>query len=441
MRSESIIPLLLVSLGFASSCLSQLPDVDDRRLGVDCLKLISGERVYGFSLSEFSLSEFSPSEISLREQSRSRSTDASLRFAVERQWLEKTHPDLFERATDQEAAKYEKVRVELLERIDDWLAERSEAVDQALRQFLQVERSRLAAADPSPAQRSLFMVLMVPRAQVRELTLAKPQLRHIAGIAYHHDIENIVRTPATLLLKRMQELGIDPSAEAVDLSHKLPAMLGRSDRQWATRQALVEFQMRKPLEYQGTGATFLRRTENANAAQADIDSLVGQLMSSSSSDAISQLGAELGLPEFRNLRSENAHWWKKISQEAEAEGFRGVLVSRLKQNLLSPQVTVETSFLVRESEGNWFIALEFASTADANQQPADRTERIKDDPQIQSIVNALKALGLDASDRLEQALRHGAATEFAMNQATGQFFTLLSKHIKHLDHPEIVLAD
>lgn len=417
---------LSLSCAFALPSIAQLPDVDDRRLGVDCLKLIGGPRIYGFSLGEFSPGD---------------SSDASLRFAVQRSWLEATYPDMFNRAVEQEATERETTRQSLLERIDEWVAERQLDSDQELLRFLASERNRIASADGSPTTPALFLLLDVPRNQIRELTVAKPQLRHVAGIAYQHDFVNIVRTPATLLLKKMQEQGIDPSTETVDLSDHLPQWTHQTDRQWATRQALVEFRMRKPLEYQGTGTTLLRRSDQPDGAEADIGALIGQLLSSSSGDAISQLGAELGLPEFQDQRSDNQLWWKNIATEAEKDGFRGVLTTRLKQNLLSPQVTVETSFLVKESEGNWFIALEFVSRADANQQPAERIDRIREDPQIQSVVSALKALGLDASDRIEQALRHGAATEFAMNQATGQFFTLLSKHINHLDRPEIELAN
>lgn len=426
MGTKLTIAFLLLSCAFACPSIAQLPDVDDRRLGVDCLKLVGGARIYGFSLGE----------ISPRGTS-----DASLRFAVQRDWLETTHADLFREALEKEVADRESTKESLLRRIDDWIAERHTNTDKELLRFLHSERGRIAGMDVAATNTPVFMILEISQDQVRELTMAKPQFRHIAGIAYEHDMENIVRTPATLLLKKMQEQGIDPFAEAVDLTDKLPQLPQQTDRQWVARQALVEFQLRKPLEYQGTSSTLLRRNSDNNGAAPDIGSLISQLMSSSSSDAISQLGAELGLPEFQNQPSSGDQWWKRITDEAEKEGFRGVLVTRLKQNLLSPQVTVETSFLAKESEGNWFIALEFKSSADANQQPAERIDRIKDDPQIQSVINTLKTLGLDASDRLEQALRHGAATEFAMNQATGQFFTLLSKHINRLDRPDLVLAN
>ena len=79
----------------------------------------------------------------------------------------------------------------------------------------------------------------------------------------------------------------------------------------------------------------------------------------------------------------------------------------------------------------------FRGTANANNQSQERIDRIKEDPQVKQILGLTSQLGLGAGGQLDQALRQGAATEVAMQNASGDFYTFLSQHTRSLDGPPV----
>lgn len=393
-------------------CMGQLPKVADSRLGVDVVRLTTGQRLYGFVLAKEASGE--------------------LRFAVEREWLAATYPDYFQQQLVQETQAAESARDELTGRIREWREHRQD--DELLVGFLDAELDRIVRQPQELPDDKLFMVLTVAASSVREVTIQNAEPRKIAGLAYQHGIDKVVTTPASLLKKRLTAIDVNPVEEQVDLSSQVPQVQSQSTRQWAARKALVEFQMREKLEYQGTGTTMIRKGEST-----DVAALMGQLLAGGSLDPVAQLGAELGLPEFQQFKKKDNDWWRKPTREAEQDGFIGVLLTRLEQDLLSPNVTVETHFYAMESPGNWFPVFKLRSVSNANSQPAERVDRIKEDPQIKQLVDTLSGLGLPMGDRLDQALRHGAATHEALQKANGEFYLLLGNNTRTVDGPPIPL--
>ncbi len=418
-------PVLLTAtawLAFLPSMHAQLPQVDDARLGVDALRLISGIRLYGFVLQE--------------------NADRSLRFAVERKWLAATHAELYERQVAQEAADLKAAQEQLSLRLKQWIADRADDPESLLYRFLTSQLQRLdqpPTEDRNPRDRRAekprqFMVLHVERDDVREVKAARPDSRKIAGLAYQHGLQRVVETPATLLRKRLEEQQIDWADETVDLSEQVPHVQQDTPRQWAARRALIEYNMRESLDYQGTGRMLVRVGEGA----ANPAALMGQFLGGGM-DPISQLGAELGLPEFKRPAESQSDWWRSATQAAERDGFHGVLITRLKQSLLSPQVVVETWFFARSKPDDWFPVVRLRSQANANNQAQERIDRIREDPQIKSLLDTLSSLGLDAGGRLDQALRHGAATQQAMRDANSRFYEFLTPYLDSVQSPPIEL--
>ncbi|MEZ6136070.1 MAG: hypothetical protein R3C53_14310 [Pirellulaceae bacterium] len=384
------------------------PRVPDDRLGVDVVQCVDGSRLYGFVLD----------------------ANVGVTFAVERSWLESHLPDTAERLATEEAERTREQLAKRVARIERWLQERPEPGPMERWLKLELAKTRRQAQEgPTADSKPFFYLMKIAEAELRKVTIQPKERRHIAGIAYGHNLPNIVTTPTTQLARQLDELGVKPTEEQVDLVDRLPQSLEQTEQQWAAKRALVEFDMREALEYQGTGTTLIRKGD-----QADPAALIGQLLGAGGLDPISQLGAELGLPEFARP-NESKDWWKSVTSAAERDGFHGVLVTRLQQNLLSPEVVVECSFFAHQSPGKWFEVVTFRGTSNANQQAAERIARIKEDPQIQSVLSTFKALGLSADQRLDQALRQGAATEEAMEGARAQWNKFASRYTQSLGSP------
>ncbi len=243
----------------------------------------------------------------------------------------------------------------------------------------------------------------------------------------------MVTTPTSQLASRLDEIGVQPENEQVDLTDELPGLVRHSPRQWATRQALVEFALREPLEYQGTAQALVRTGQTVDAGALLGELLGGGLLGAG--DPISQLGAELGLPEFTQKKPAS-DWWKPVTQAAERDGFRGVLITRLTQSLLSPVVQVDMVFYAKQSTGEWFQVTSMHTESNANQQSAEQLAALRQDPQVQAALTLLDSLGLAANTQLDQALRHGAATQQGLANARAQWNLFLQRHTRSLsDRP------
>ncbi len=410
------LPVWWMAATVVAPALGQLPRVAPERLGVDRLELRSGQPLYGFALDA--------------------GPDGRLRFAVERSWLETTYPDLYREYEQAERRSRRDARDRLRRRVRRWIEQR--AAQELLRLHIEALAADLdqPSPDPKPSQ---FAVLEFEPNQVRELKTAPPPWRRIAGLAFQHGLEDATVTPASMLEKRLIAMGVDPRREQVDLRDRLPDAPTETDRQWAARKALIEFEVWKPIEFQGTGDRFFRVGDSA----PDLTQLLPDLLGGGLSDSLMRLGAELGLPEFAprgDQRANREDWWRGLANQAEEENASGFLVTRLQQSLSSGDVKVEVFFFARDDAGDWFPVVQFAAAANARSQPAGRIQRLREDPQIAQILQKLEPLGLDVSDRIEQALRHGAATDQALNDAKSQFHQFASRHTRSLLAPPVPLT-
>ena len=358
-----------------SNGFAQLPTVKQERLGVDLLSLKSGTKLYGFSLGN--------------------DPKGNVRFAVERKWLEATHPDFYREQRELEVKALIAEKKILVERVTAWMKEREES--ERLVRFLQQElfqlEDDLQDQDALKSAASRFMVLEVARDELRDLEMAYGPLRKIAGLAYQSGLENVITTPATLLKRRLESKGVDLKTALVDLSADLPKWAAQSEKEWAARMALFEFQMREPLEFQGKGTMLIRKGKDPK--EQDLASLLPSLLSGGGGmDAVTQMGVELGLPEFQKFKTarKDNTWWKKVTSEAERDGFKGVLVSRLNQKLLSDNVTVDTHFFAMESKDEWFELFHASSTINTAQIDKDRMDRIREDPQVKGAIDMVASL-------------------------------------------------
>ncbi len=392
---------------------AQLPQVADSRLGVDLVKLESGKRLYGFALVQ--------------------RPDRSVQFAVEREWLKVTHPGLYDEFTKLERDRFAAVRQQRIDRIETWIANRPD--DRGLLAFLNHELARFQDASEDELERKRFLLVELTQPEYRELVIQPPDRRKVAGLAFQHELGAVNITPASQLKKQLVEASVDVESEEVDLSKEVASTVTESDRQWSARRAIVEHVLRAQIEFQGTGTVFVRKSKNPDAS-----ALIAQMMGNGlGSDPISQIGAELGLPEFKKLEDRSDRWWKKAAEEAQRDGFRGMTVTRLEQNALSSTVRVETYFFAQEGPGEWFRVAKFVGTANTAEVDAEKVNRIAEDPQVKAVLDTLQSIGLASQTAIDHALRHGAATEKALQDASGEFNDFMSKHARELDSSPLIL--
>ncbi len=224
LRLGVCLALMLVGM---SSAIAQLPQVVDSRLGVDSVKLDGGKRLYGFMLE--------------------RRNDNSIRFSVERKWLETTYPQLFAELAAREQKQFEEARIQRIERIETWIQSRSE--DRGLVAFLQHELARFEAANPEEVNLKKFVTLELMPNRYRELFSQPPDRRKIAGLAFQNNLSAVTTTPVSQLKKQLEDQGVDINAETVNLSQEVVSVSMDSDRQWAARKAIVEHAFGKRLSF------------------------------------------------------------------------------------------------------------------------------------------------------------------------------------------------
>ncbi len=406
-----VLPALTMLL--PTTAAAQLPQVTESRLGVDLVKLESGKRLYGFALIQ--------------------RPDRSVQFAVERKWLKGTHPGLYDEFAQLERDRFAAVRQQRIDRIEAWIADRPD--DRGLLAFLDHELARFQDATEDELQRKRFLIVELTQPEYRELVIQPPDRRKVAGLAFQHELDAVNITPASQLKKQLVEAGVDIESEEVDLSKEVAATVTESDRQWSARRAIVEHVLRAQIEFQGTGSVFVRKSETPDAS-----ALIAQMMGGGlGSDPISQIGAELGLPEFKKREDRSDGWWKRSAEQAERDGFRGVTITRLEQNALSSIVRVETHFFAMEKPGEWFRVANFVGSANTAEVDAEKVKRIAEDPQVKSILDTLQGIGLANQSLIDQALRHGAATDKALQDASGEFNAFMSKHARELDSSPLIL--
>lgn len=404
-----LLSAMVFTLQLTVTAQAQQPSVAVSRLGVDRVRLTSGETLYGFIL------QIDPNQ--------------TLVLAVEREWLTQSYPQFSERVTAAEKAKTEAAKQQLLMRTQTWLDEVGQKPS-VLKGILQAELDRLQKP-ANPTVEPLFVRIELPLTEVREKTQQPAQRRQIAGLAWQHGLANPTTTPTTTLARQLAELGVDVANEKVNLADQVAGGLS-SEKQWATRRALVEYRFDEAVEYQGTGSTFVRQ----NGA-ADVGSLLTQMLGGAFNDdgLLSQLGAELGLSEFRQPAARD-EWYAKVTQAVERDGYHAVRITRLNQSLLSPLVRVETYFFAMEKPGVWFEVAKFSAETNANTIPSERTDLIKSDPQVKQVLETLTGLGLPIDQaRVDQALRHGAAAQEAAKKADKQFQEFLGLTKEKLDAP------
>ncbi len=378
--------------------------------GLDSVRLSDGKLLLGFTLQA--------------------APPGTIQFAVPKDWLENRYPGLFKEKALALQQSYNENKEQLTKRIEQWLNQEvvAKAKDGVIKRVLEDELKQIVSKD-FDIDSIEFIPLSLTRNDYKKLEIAKPDHRKIGGLAYQFDLDNVETRPAYALRRELESLNVDIETEKVDLSDQLPSLASDSQKQWNARQAIYEHNYVKPLEFQGTRQSHFRTDKETSTA-----TLLAQL--TSQTDQISQIGRELGLPEFSAPQA-SAKWWEKACQEAESEGHRGVAFKIVESSMNQQVATVEIYFFFRDDSGEWNQLAKFAAQANAADQKQEQIDELAQQPQVQEIIKMTAGLGIDMSDRLTLALRYGAACRQALSQATGEFQLFLGKYLNRLDGPAL----
>jgi hypothetical protein len=404
---------LLLLFAMIQPALAQRGSSPQTRLGVDLLSLKNGPRLRGVVVQ--------------------RDKDGNVLMAVGRERLEATFPEFYRQQVHVEARSRREAYVELRSRITDWLAARPEAED--LQFFLRKELQRVEGilvqpADQPPGADFEFLLVEIAVGQIGSLVIQPPARKQIALLAWRERLPDVERRPVTELARALQEQGVDAAAEAgpIDLSSRLPPR-PQSEREWAARRAIVEYQFVRSLDFQGTGDVLLP----ANAAeQLDLEQMLPQLQR--------QLAGELGrlLGEPLVEKPAGPTWFETATQAADKAGVLGVRVTRVDQNLAARRVAVETRFLARMPGGRWETVWSHTETADAARARPALEQQIAEDPQVRRARAVFETLGGGDENQVAIAIRFGAAVMEAQQTAESRFFAFRDRMLRRLDGPPIL---
>ncbi len=408
---------------------AQLPSSSKKSLVVDEVITTDGKRFYGIIFKN--------------------SNRDGLTIMIRRDWLKKTHPDLYRTHLADESEKEIQVLTKHLFRLEAWWKSRkdnSELVEFVDGEMDRVEKQREAKQKNQNAELQPFTLLNFPTTKLKRV-YQQPRERHqMAGIAWKHSIDRVTTRSVKAIQRDLEAKNIQWMKESFDLSNQLTTSQEQSEEQWRARVALIEYQLCQPLDFQGTGSMLVRTDPNqANLKLGDINAMMKQLMNANMQSDLNGLLSgnpllkDLGIGhKFKNNQPEqDANWWQSAAKTAESEKINGFLAARVINETAGNDARVELCFFAYIKPDQWKQVIKIESRASHNDVDAAQIERINNDPQIKGLLDLTRGLGIGSGDMIEKAVRHGAATKLALEEARDEFHQFLDRHIKRSDSPPL----
>lgn len=374
-------------------------------------------------------------------------------FLVERAWLRKRYADLFRQTTKDE----DKIRGDALEqlrmRLTEWRQRRAEPrvlagfLDRRIADIEKQLKNSGRATEPSQ-----ILLLELPVKSVRQSFVQPADRRRLLGLAWEERLANVEGRSATELAAELRERKVDIDLAQPDISDRLP-ILPQTDRQWAAKVGLVEFQILAKPHFQGSGSVLVR--DDGGQQRPPIGDLLGSLMQDQLGDALGDLlndplgngplgnnGNGAGGRGRAGSDDRRRQAIEKALTSAANDDLRGVRISYLEQDLLKHQVTVTETFHARMPDDSWLVVWQQSASVDARQAGKEGGAQLAEDPQIAKVIKTMKQLGLGANDDLLQtALGFGAATQQALRETDRSFGHFLLMNTRSLTGPPIVVPD
>jgi hypothetical protein len=357
---------------------------------------------------------------------------------VRREWLRRHEPELFRTTVAGEEERPRRALEQLEGRTIEW---RQRSTDERLQgyldQALQEVRERLAEIQRQPPPPSRILLIEVPAGDVFRQHLQPPDTRRLLALAWLNNLADPEQQAAAAVLRKLTAMGVDVDGAQPDLSDQLGTTL-LDDRQWAAKVGLVEYQILGKPHFQGTGGVLVR--EDSVQGRPGLGQLLGGLLTEQLEGQLAELlNPQPGARAVNPARSEKA--FSQAIREAEAEGARGLRITELDQ-VRGRQVTVKGTFLARMPDGAWKAVWQQAASVDPNGVKAETLDQLAADPTIAEALDQMRKLGLNPdADLVRLALRHGAATQEALNVVNRDFGQFMLMHTRSLEGPPLILPD
>ena len=347
-----------------------------------------------------------------------------VRMAVQRKWFEKSLPDEYRTFVKRETQQRMRESTELTKRIEAWIQSREG--DEALTGFLQSELDRLRkqAAPAGGLKLSQFVIVDIDQAEVRRVYRQPMQRKQLALLAWRERVADVEELSIDDLRRKLTAREVTNVNNRVDLSDRLPPA-SQSSMEWAARVAVVEYQYRQSVDFQGMGSALLRT--DGDAAPLDVKNLVQQL-----------LPGQLDLEGLLNgiasgaTKPRGGDGLQKAAKTTAELGCRGFRVTRIGQDVLGGRARVTGQFVAQMPDGKWRMIWTETATVTSNQVTAAQLDRVEQDPRVKQIFTVAKTLGL-GGEQLQTALRFGAATMQAQQEIDGRFYEFRDRYISQLD--------
>ncbi len=412
MTRDRWLPTILLVIACLPSTLAGQVDVPLNQLGVDVVTLADGRQLRGGIYSQ--------------------DKRKNLVLAVERAWLKTALPEYYAQQLELEKQREEKIREQILPRLEAWIERRQESKQLLL--YLEEQHERLStpvALDQRRGEEPEFIFIELGTRDVQRTYIQPAERRQVAMVGWQERLEDVSTRSVMSLAEELKENGIpDIAQQRVDLSFQLPP-LPDDQRHWAVRMAIIEYLFDVHVSFQGSGSLLVRTDNEAEVPDA------GQVIAEMLQQQLSRQLADLfpgGKP------AGEKPWQQKVIQVAQAEQVNAAHVLLVRQDLKAQRVIVESHFLARMPAGRWENVAQHRQIVVVGGVQPELQARVEADPEVQKVLAVFEVLGLEKNDpRIQLALRFGAATDIALQGVNKQFGEAQLPFGQQLERPPIKL--
>lgn len=360
-------------------------------------------------------------------------------FACRKVWLKKAYPELAARLEKEQEEREWDLRTDYIRRLAQWdKSLESSPENRPLKDFIDQEISRMdpGLGTEKPASRGPFILVKLDAAQARKLVRAKPEHLRLALTGWKEEVEKLEEQPAAATIAELKKDGIQWDKESPDFSSRMPGMPVETESDWELRKAFLGFARGRQLRFQGTGETIFETPEGGGAgagAGLGLDQILGKLGPGILNGALGELLGEAGQGRQDNQRA--AVEAAKVADQKKIRQFR---LTRVQPDLVRRLVVVEDTLHAKLPGPNglaWKQIHREEIQADAAIARPQTEARIQQDPRAGPMLAQLRQVGL--GEKLDEAVRFGAATLEAQQQAEAGFQAALKRYTARVDGPPI----
>ena len=351
--------------------------------------------------------------------------------------------NVYRQATAGEDERRQKALETLQERLAAWRERRDEP--KLLASFLDRSIAETAArlrdlkAEQTRPEPAPLLLISLPVRQVRKHYQQPADRRRLLGLAWEAELADAEQKPASKLSAELKDRQIDVERARPDLSD-LIEILPLDDRQWAAKMSLAEYAVLGKPHFQGAGGTLVR--EDREQGRPAMGALIAEMAKSQLTNVLDDLLEPGGGAAAARKDKQRKQAIDRATQEANVTNLIGARVTQLDQDVERHRVTVADSFWAKMPDGSWQAVWQSASTVDATQAKPGEEKQLEQDPQVAEALKLVKSLGLNIDPKqLQAALRHGIATQAALQDVDAEFGEYLLANTRRLDGPPLLLPE